>query len=185
MKKFLSQKSSGQAILEFALVLPLLMLVVYGLIEAGRVLFIYSSVTNASREASRYASAYGRNPDGVPRYQDCAGIRAAAARTGFYLALDDIDITYDKGVVPGATPSDPPVLNTIPAGFDTTCDGDVDTNIHLECGDRIVVTIRETYSPVLSIIPLQPQDITSSSARSFVGIVTFDPDTGGTCGGIE
>ena len=186
LKTRLSQKR-GQAAVEFALVLPLLLLVVYGLIEAGRAIFIYSSVTNASREAVRYASAYGVNPDDVPRFQDCAGIRNAAARTGFYLALDDIQITYDKGVVPGANPGDPPDLNPIPTdgSFDTTCDGDTDTNIELECGDRIIVTIRETYSPILSIIPLKPKDITSSSARSFVGIVTYDLTNGATCGGTE
>lgn len=184
--KVFPKKFRGQAAVEFALVLPLLMVVVYGLVEAGRAIFIYSSVTNASREAVRYASAYGVNANDIPKFQDCAGIRNAARHTGFYLPADDdsIEIHYDKGITPGANPGDPYSLNTIPAGFDTTCDGTADTNIKLECGDRIIVTVTAYYSPVLSILPLQPQAITSSSARSFMGIITLDP-VAPRCGGTE
>jgi len=173
LTKKLSPKFRGQAIVEFALVLPLLVFLVVGLIEAGRAIFIYSSVTNASREAARYASAYGVNEVGVPKYQDCAGIRAEAARTGFYLAMDDIDITYDKGLDMSV---DPPV--PIATTHDT-CEGDTDPLVELECGDRITVTIHETYSPMLNLIPLQPQEITSSSSRIFLGIITMEE---GFCG---
>ena len=55
MKNIFTQKNRGQALVEFALIVPLLLFVVYGLIEAGRAIFIYSSVTNASREAARSA----------------------------------------------------------------------------------------------------------------------------------
>ena len=46
----------GQAMVEFAFVLPILLLVVFGLLEVGRLIFIYSSITNASRNASRHTS---------------------------------------------------------------------------------------------------------------------------------
>jgi Flp pilus assembly protein TadG len=44
---------------EFALVLPLLLVVMFGLIEVGRLLFIYSVVFTSTREAARYGSASG------------------------------------------------------------------------------------------------------------------------------
>jgi hypothetical protein len=46
MKKPISirlSKDKAQGMVEFALVLPLLLLLVYGIIEAGRMLFIYSA----------------------------------------------------------------------------------------------------------------------------------------------
>jgi len=168
-------KSRGQAAVEFALVLPLLVFVVVGLIEAGRAMFIYTSVTNASRESSRYGSAFGLLPDETTaKYQDCAGIRNAARQAGFYTPFldDDIVIEYDEGPDPDT--------GVIPAPFDT-CDGDADLGVTLECGDRIVVTINYTYSPMLNLIPLQPQTIVSSSARTFLGVITLEEDF--TCGG--
>jgi hypothetical protein len=49
----------GQGIVEFALVRPLLLVLMLGVIEFGRLLFFYSSTFTASREAARYGSAAG------------------------------------------------------------------------------------------------------------------------------
>jgi len=175
MIKVFSKKSRGQAIVEFALVLPLLLFVVVGLIEAGRAIFIYSSVTNASREAARYGTAYGVNAGGIAKFRDCAGIRAAARRTGFYLPLDDIEITYDNGILPDpGNPGkflDPVILDTCAKDKDVMPD-----TFELQCGDRITVTITETYRPMLNLIPLEPQPINSSSTRTYLGIITLDKD---------
>ncbi len=38
------RKFKGQGLVEFALVIPILLLLVFGIIEAGRLLFIYSAV---------------------------------------------------------------------------------------------------------------------------------------------
>ena len=48
-------REEGQALAEFALVLPLLLLLVAGLIEFGRGWNIKQVVTDAAREGSRYA----------------------------------------------------------------------------------------------------------------------------------
>jgi Flp pilus assembly protein TadG len=45
----------GQALAEFALVLPLLMLLIAGIIEFGRAWNIKQAVTDAAREGARYA----------------------------------------------------------------------------------------------------------------------------------
>ena len=87
--KFNPRKSKAQAIVEFAIVLPILLLVVYGLIEVGRLLFIYSSVNNVTRQAARWGSTSGVGDNSVPRYQDCEGIRAAA-QGGDRFALDQL-----------------------------------------------------------------------------------------------
>ena len=78
LKKWASKKNKAQAMVEFAIALPLLVLLLYGLLEAGRLLFLYSTVVTASRQAVRYGSATGENASGTPRFGDCDGIRAAA-----------------------------------------------------------------------------------------------------------
>lgn len=45
----------GQALAEFALVLPVVLLLIFGLIDLGRAVFLANSVTNAAREGARFA----------------------------------------------------------------------------------------------------------------------------------
>lgn len=46
---------SGQALVEFAIVLPILMLLVFALFDAGRAVVFYSELTNAARVGARVA----------------------------------------------------------------------------------------------------------------------------------
>jgi hypothetical protein len=48
-------KARGQALTEFALILPLLLLLLLGIIEGARIAWAYITVQNAAREAARYA----------------------------------------------------------------------------------------------------------------------------------
>ena len=49
-------RQRAQAMVEFALILPLLLLLVVAIIDLGRALFVYSQVSNAAREAVRYGT---------------------------------------------------------------------------------------------------------------------------------
>jgi len=53
------QGRRGASIVEFALVFLLLMLVVLGLMDLGRGIWTYTTVAQASREASRYIMVHG------------------------------------------------------------------------------------------------------------------------------
>ena len=48
-------RTKGQSMVEFALVLPIFLLIVLGLVDLGRAVFAYTSITNAVREAGRLA----------------------------------------------------------------------------------------------------------------------------------
>ena len=66
MLKFRSEK--GAAAVEFALLLPLVTLLIFGLIDFGRLFFVQISLTSASREAVRASSFFieGCLPPGHP-----------------------------------------------------------------------------------------------------------------------
>jgi Flp pilus assembly protein TadG len=54
----------GQALVEFALVLPVLLVILLGTFDAGRLIFAYNSVSNAAREGGRTAIV-NQTPDEV------------------------------------------------------------------------------------------------------------------------
>jgi Flp pilus assembly protein TadG len=145
----------AQSMVEFALVLPLLLLVIYGMLEVGRLLFMYSIVATASREAVRYGSATGLNvAGGVKRYKDCAGIRNAAQNVDFLGVIEDAAITiqYDHG--PGTA-----VFSNCPPASVVN-------------GDRITVQVTAQFVPLVAIVPLDPRTIRSSSARTILVNIT-------------
>ena len=53
----------GQALVEMALVLPIILLVIMGMVEFGRIFNAYLIVTNASREGARIAIVGGTDTD--------------------------------------------------------------------------------------------------------------------------
>lgn len=54
-------QSAAQSTVEFALILPLLILLFFGLIELGILLNLYISITNSAREAARAGAIYQSN----------------------------------------------------------------------------------------------------------------------------
>ena len=44
----------GQDLVEYALLLPFMLMLVMGIFDLGRVTFLYSTITNISREGARY-----------------------------------------------------------------------------------------------------------------------------------
>jgi Flp pilus assembly protein TadG len=49
-------KSRGQSMVEFALVLPIFMIFVMGIVDGGRAIFAYNQMSQISRDVSRVAS---------------------------------------------------------------------------------------------------------------------------------
>lgn len=179
------KKSTAQAMVEFALALPILLLVVYGLIESGRLLFIYASVVTAARQAVRYGAATGLNGSGTAYYQDCAGIRTAAKQVGFIQALSDsnIAISYDAGL---DLNGDPISFTGSQAGNASCSQGASPSNI--QNGWRIKVAVTTQYAPIVPLVPLRPFSISSTSTRTLLASiaigVTSPPQTWAGSGGI-
>lgn len=56
--RLLRRNQRGLAVVEFALVLPLLLLVLFGIVELGLIMYDKAMITNASREAARNGVVY-------------------------------------------------------------------------------------------------------------------------------
>jgi len=54
-------RQSGQDLVEFAIVLPLLLLILFGVADLGRLFHATVAITNAAREGARFGSLYRNN----------------------------------------------------------------------------------------------------------------------------
>jgi large repetitive protein len=157
------KKTTAQAMVEFALALPVLLLVIYGLIEAGRLLFIYATVVTSARQAVRYGSATGANTSNIPFYKDCPGIIAAANNVAFINSFSSILVTYDGGLDASGNPI---ALSGTPS-----CTSSPPNSI--QNGYRIKVSVSTQYSPIVPLVPFQAFTITSTSTRTLLASVAI------------
>ncbi len=75
----------GQSLVEFGLILPIFLLLVFGIVDLGRAVFAYSTLNSAAREAARLAVV-----DQVPSH-----IADEAVKQAYALDVDAADVTLD------------------------------------------------------------------------------------------
>lgn len=148
---------SGQALVEFALTLPIFLMLIIGIMEVGRLIYFYTAVFTSSREAVRYASGTGISPtSGTAYYRDCEGIINVAQQGAIALGLtaDDITITYDHG-----PDSNGQITSLGECGVYLS---------DLVLGDRVVVTVDTTFQFVMPVLSQMTIPVSSSAARSVI-----------------
>jgi hypothetical protein len=151
------KKENAQGMVEFALVLPVLLLLMFGIMEFGRLLFFYSSSANASREAARYGSAAGDVGDYVPHYRDCDGIVQKAHSMGFLANITSVNISYDDGPGTSETIGCPPGQT-------------------INLGSRIIVRVTTQWDPIVALVPINPINLTSETRRTILKNVEVEGD---------
>jgi hypothetical protein len=77
--------SRGQTLVEFALILPVFILILVGIFDGGRLVFAYHTVNNAAREGGREATVN----------QTLADIQARAAQHAVALDIPPADVYVD------------------------------------------------------------------------------------------
>jgi Flp pilus assembly protein TadG len=102
------QRTRAQSMVEFALVLPMLLLLIVGIIELGYALFVYVEVQNAGREGAR-AAAVRACPQTPTGYQEIANLTRARMPVFIDLANINSQVAYNGTVV------DLDVLNPAPS----------------------------------------------------------------------
>lgn len=86
MENQFQRKAKGQSLVEFALVLPILLLVIFGLFDLGYAVFIKNMISNAAREGAR---------TGIIITKTDADIRARVRAAAPGLNLPDPQIPID------------------------------------------------------------------------------------------
>jgi Flp pilus assembly protein TadG len=120
----------GQALVEMALILPLLMLLLLMAIDFGRIFFSYIEITNAAREGAAYAALFPT---------DTSGIQAAAVKE-----TNAQGQSGELGIQIAA-----PVCNA-PSGLVILCTAAKDNSSGQ--GNTITITVRERFSFLTPLI---------------------------------
>ena len=89
METMTKRHRKGQGLVEFALVMPIFLTLLMGIVEFGRLMIIYSGAATASREAARYGASVGTSPSGIEHFRDCDGIRATAKNIAGLTPIED------------------------------------------------------------------------------------------------
>lgn len=141
------RRPAGQAIAELALVLPIFILLIFGVIEGARFAFFTASVNDAARAGARYTIIHGSAsacPSGPPAPGstacDVAGdnVRQAIRDAAFGL-LGTGDLSFGW---PGDSRFP---LYLAPDGVT-----EVTTNAR---GTRVSIRVTYTYHPILAVLP--------------------------------
>lgn len=100
MNKLLLKNKEGQTIIEFALLLPILLMVLFGIIEFGRAMTVINLLNTASREGARLAVPASFSESDtlsvmarVEQILDAANIDAKEIKIEFSRAEENVKVT--------------------------------------------------------------------------------------------
>ncbi|MCK4316567.1 MAG: thrombospondin type 3 repeat-containing protein, partial [Anaerolineae bacterium] len=152
--------SRGQGLVEFALILPLLLLLMLGIIEFGYVFAAYSGLFNAAREGTRY---------GVVQPSDVSGIVSRTKGKIFLVDPNAVDITVRYCCRPRDADLDDPSK-----WFTDTA--------QVQIGDRVLVRLTydlPTITPAIQpIVPTLHVETRAARTISTLGDVVSPPEPG-------
>ena len=147
----------GQALVEFALVVPLLFLLFLGIVETGRLVFYLHTLNNAAREGARYAIVHGENaldrcpsgplaPSSTLTACDPSGDRVRAAITSAATSLDPSGLSFGYQPADGGSfplywdPGDDCTSATLPG---------CSTSAYNARGNNVTVRLQYSYLPIM------------------------------------
>ena len=133
-----SNARHGQNLVEFAIVLPVLLLVLFGALDLGRIYFTTISLTSAAREGARYLTV---NPDDVSN------------PSGTFLATQQIAVR--EAGYSGIT------ITT--ADVSVTCTNSDDEPQYCDSGTAVLVTVTGEFELILGWVLPSPISISRSA----------------------
>jgi len=114
--------SRGQALVEFALVLPLLVLLLCGVLDGARLVYTYNTLSQAAREGARVAAVETSQMGGVGSDPSCVASESAITTTRPGAHVCPADATALKSDVVSA-------VNRMTAGLGQI----TDSSVYLAC----------------------------------------------------
>ncbi|MBN1955203.1 MAG: pilus assembly protein [Anaerolineae bacterium] len=169
-----TEKHRGQALVEFALIIGLLLLIVMGIFDFGRAFIIYSNIFNAAREGARMGAVY-------PWYPLDVEDRVLTSIVIVNATDVEVDVCCDTG------PGEPNFFCDLTTNPDWSCGGGGGTGPEgmAGIGDRIVVSTTytlELITPIIStFFPELP--IRTQAARTIATYAEAYQPPGGGGGG--
>jgi hypothetical protein len=140
-----STRSRGQALAEFALVVVPFLMLLFGIIEAGRFIYYYETLNNATREGARYAIVHGENTIGRSTGPDTGTSSESDDPTG-----EDVEARVREAAL-GMVGSDVTVER---CWWYSTCDFATHGDGNYLRGATITVHATYTYSLIVPLVPL-------------------------------
>jgi Flp pilus assembly protein TadG len=149
-------RSRGQTLVEFALVLPIFLVVVIGVFDLGRAVFSYNTLTNGVREGARLAAVN----------QEVDSVQSRTSNQAITLGLTNADITVSYVVDDGTDPSD-----------NAACA----SPIALDC--QVVVRASYSWSAITPLIGqlIGPQTFTTTSVQPIEFTCPNETTTAANC----
>lgn len=129
MKKRFLKSERGQAMVEFALVLPVLLTLLCGIIDFGWIYYNQITLNNAAREGARYAVIHY---DPADDWRASAESRMMADMVGVKNAVAIVSDPVEQQITASVT-ADAPILT----GFTSTIIGKRSVDLHAECTMRL------------------------------------------------
>jgi Flp pilus assembly protein TadG len=106
MKKLFHLPQRGQSLVEFALVLPIFLLLAVVIFDLGRGVYYYSAIHNAAREGARYGVVH-------PNLSDYDDIKTKAINYAIGLGLNQTNVSVGNGPVEPVNDFDNPTIQVI------------------------------------------------------------------------
>jgi hypothetical protein len=140
------RRSRGQALVEFALVAPLLFLLIIGIIEAGRLVYYYHSMNHAAREGARYAIVHGEN---IWVFGGCSSGPVAPPGSSCDPPADNIKARILEAGAPALDPANIGFGWSGDTAFPIYTDAYGGDDPYNRIGNNVTIHIQYSYSPIL------------------------------------
>ena len=153
-RQFLHRR--GQAMVEFALVIPIFLLMIFGILDLGRAVYAYSTLNNAAREGARVALVD----------QTLSHIQTIASGHAVGLGVQPTDVTVDW-----RDPDDPDTPNSCQSWL-----GNLDGGLPVGC--TAIVRVAYVYTAATPLIGRIVGDINmAGESRMAVQFSCQEPST--------
>ncbi len=120
-----NKQAAGQSLVEMALVLLIILLLLVGIVDLGRVLFYYQSMRDAVQEAAAYGSAFPQTVSEGVYLANCQAIQERVVDNVPDITTADVAVTIDgrsciagsAAVIKAACSGRPIVVTAVKNGF--------------------------------------------------------------------
>ncbi|MBS1189182.1 MAG: TadE-like [Rhodocyclaceae bacterium] len=158
----------GAAILELAVLLPLLVVMLFGITEYGRAIYTYDTLAKSVRTAVRHLTVHSAGDPVSQAEARCLVV------TGDYTTAGGITTCDGSPVAPGLTTA---MVDICDAANASACPGQPHSAVSTGSGVANLVTVRVTAYPFDSVMEFVLADTTFGNAASHTGIaVTMRQD---------